>query len=303
MRLLLINTILFFSLGLTAQHSLITNAYRIYEPDFKELIPFTQDQLEILKTQEIRTVEEIWQPKAKESSKVISYFNEKGLLTKQLTFNIDGKALTLIDSVIYRYDFEDRLILKQMNGEVFSSFDSISYDPESRITFYDSYSYNKYKGTVILDTNFVLRLKSLKKDTIILVEKSEPDYPIEYLFKNEELLKIESPFGMDSIVISYMDSIYWKKTYWFNNHINKNFQVGMIKLYKNNLLLKDSVMGMYNNQVGVINYHYNEQEQLMRTEGLVNETFIVYDRRGLISSKIVNHGGELYLTEFKYLYR
>src|SRR5690606_32207490 len=194
------------TLNLGAQNSPATNPYDLHQPDFQNLIPFSNDQLEKIKEHGIVRVEETWAPKADSSTKTTYHFNHLGHLTHQETTDQFLDSSAVIDSTHYVYDNNGRLILKKMNGRFYSSYDSLAYDSKSQVIYYDSSYELKYEDTVENEVIFKLRPRDTTSDTIILVDLFDPAFPTEYHYHDHSLVKIKDFGRTDSIVISQDNS-------------------------------------------------------------------------------------------------
>jgi len=305
MKLLLRNIIFFLStLNLGAQNSPATNPYDLHQPDFQNLIPFSNDQLEKIKEHGIVRVEETWAPKADSSTKTTYHFNHLGHLTHQETTDQFLDSSAVIDSTHYVYDNNGRLILKKMNGRFYSSYDSLAYDSKSQVIYYDSSYELKYEDTVENEVIFKLRPRDTTSDTIILVDLFDPAFPTEYHYHDHSLVKIKDFGRTDSIVISQDNSVEQKKTYWFKNQRMPEFRIGMTEIYRDKLLTTKSIFEMYgqNNLNEIIKYYYSPKNELIQIIKPSVQTFFTYNSLGLIDSKIEKRGTDLRLTDFKYYY-
>ena len=275
-----------------------TNPYGFQAPNFEDLLPFSDLDLQRFKEKGVKKIEKL----ETEQYKTVYYFNEKGQLTLEEVVYQKKKKAKIEATTRYQYNNAGLLTLKHTQDNNYGiTYDSIVYDQEGHLSYY--YSYDELLITdKVYDEKFIrfhLKLYSKDQKQIILADSSQsiPDgYPVWYtLNQNNQFIRIDSQNQLDSVSIEHMGIDEYLKKYWYKEKgIDSTFKIGRISTYKDSLIQKnivhDKVLHPSNIYLKAL-YHYDSSNRLLRKEyfkTLKHKEFYVYHQRtGLLSQKII----------------
>lgn len=312
-KLIIITTLILFN-SLQAQNAPEPYKYSFFSPEFEKLIPFSKGQLDIIKKEGIKKVIKIHNPGSDTLEQTVFYFNENGNLIKQNTFAEFGQLKEEYESIEYAYDENSNLILKRMHSKCFSSYDSIAYNNNGLVVYYESYDdYNPCHPDDKFEREWNFKLV-LNKTNNTLVDKIDPEYPIEFnLNKENKVVTVEYLERKDSVSVSILDNGFYNVIFWtssqhppygFMGDWDTNYRIGNIKLYKGNNILSDCLISQTNQSdtIDTKTFFYNDSGKLQRMSSKNSQVFYTYDKRGLVKSKIDRIYQSVRLIEYKYLY-
>ncbi len=281
----------------------------ILEPDIKSLVPFSADQLDRIKQNNVRRVEEV------------RYF-QRDTLTTTYFFNEAGQLVRESDAyteVIYKYNLKGKLILKKRTSECLLSHDSLIYDSQGRLIFYDSYETyidcghpDNYSE---LNTNFELRLLA-NHGNHVLIDIQDSNYPIYYELnsENQTILRIQ-PDQRDSISKEFSDSTNWQEIFWqksanppygYMDEWKLKYRIIQTRTYKDSLLTEFNMVNSSdrNDTLRQEKYYYNKLGQPIHLKILSSnvfynkEIFIEYDTRHMVSAIIERRDDKALAKEY-----
>lgn len=280
--------------------------YEFYAPEIEKLIPFTKGELQKFKEKKINKVE----IKAiKLDKRAIYNLNEEGQVTSEESFFTHKKKEFPYAKVIYKYDQNGLLTVRDAKGPYVIAYDTIAYDEKGRIIHYYSYrvylkNRKKFEEPVI---EYNMKIHYSDENKVILFDSTYYKTQF-YTFNNQnEAILRYSEYGIDSVSIDTISESEYSKRYWYKQQEDSIFRLGLEYVYKNGLLHTETAWtrNWYGPRIWYKTYYtYNEQNWLMRTENenrYQDKTFYTYNESGLIFEKITIN--DIFTNIDKYIYQ
>lgn len=282
--------------------------YYFRSPNFTGMLPFSKLELQIIKDRKINLIEIVLEREFRE----LYHFNENGQLVLEEHLGKVKKKENIYQTRIYKYNKNNQLVVKHsnyMSQEI--NYDSLHYDAKGLIDYYynediyvgENKDTSKHKNIYYLDT--------LSTGVRILSDTSNK---IMYTLNSEnEVIKIQSPDRIDSILIRNIDDINYIEEYWYYDSKIKDYKLGLEAVYKNKLIQQMKIYEcMARDRYSEYFYAYDTQNFLVsekykednyRSDYYQENYFFTYEDS--MPSSIIHKVGwnnELKITIFKYTY-
>jgi hypothetical protein len=290
--------------------------YRI-GPEIETLIPFTKHELQQFKEKKIQKVE----VKSNLSDeRIIYYLNEKGQVILEESIYKHKKKEINYYKVLYKYNQNGLLTIRDANGPFTISYDSIAYDDKGRIIHYYSYQiYPTYrKKNRVPEVEYNMNLFYADENKVILFDSSQfaKSY---YTFNNQNkvILRylydhidttniIDSEYRIDSVSIDTINETEYVKKYWHKENTDSIFSLGKEYTYKNGFIQTETEWERYFNGVRInykTYYTYDQKNQLLKTENenrYQRKKFYTYDKWGFVMEEIIVEHNYSYINYYYY---
>jgi hypothetical protein len=284
-----------FAIFYSFTHSPLIPFYDFKGPRFSSLIPFSINELKIIKERKIKSIRKF------NNEYLTTYrFNNEGALFQEEEFRI-RKVFhdQLISRTSYKYSENGKLQVKFLiNNKKIEQYDSLSYDADGRITSY----YSHFKGLSEKYINYNLNLTEKQNGIFILSDIDRTKY---YLDSLNQIIKICHESNIDSISFDYIDKFNYRKLFWFKYGENANWKLGREETY-NGQLIEKYINYSYSDNNAIqkkLEYYYNSTNNLIHLEDSNKnsyQTFITYKYYGLANRILVLVGDKVDLTYFEY---
>ena len=290
--------------------SMLTNAYYFFTPDIRGLIPFDQNQMELIKRNNIRKIEALIYPRPP-NHKTFYFFNAQGQLIKEET-GISGENgfIEVEEEVHYRYCSQGRITGKRRTSKDGRSVDTLAYDTQGRLIFYDSFYEYYSNGNFVRDTIYHLRFIEYGENYVKLVDTrvGQTDLDCYYYFDrtNQVFKHFDLKGKSDSLVRFNIDSNNTEKLqFWYKGYNNKSYCLGQEVYYKNGQIIAAEVWETLRRypQSEKFEFVYDSKNRLIRIGGESfnpRRVFIIYDDDGLVIEQIRRHDSQIWHKKFKY---
>ena len=297
---ILVFLILFFS-SFASFGRMPASPYYFPAPTISDLIPFSETELKLIQEHDILFVTIHHYEDVK-----TNYHFERGKLIFQEDIWVKKGANEPINYTEYKYNDNGSLISKRFMEKEYEILDSITYDTNNRIIGYYSHrkSSQKKRSKRYTEVDWNLKFLSAEEDFYTLVDSNYVKDNRTYIVNNQnEIIKVNSNYRIDSIAFNLDKTNGSIKTYWFKQVSDTAFNKGREIVYKNDLIQYEVRFHRDGRVVRSYNYTYNQDNQLLRKEDSSpygEKEFYTYNDFGLIALKIKVNNPSFNIIEYFY---